>query len=87
MDSCGVSTNLSGFSRTGTDLAAFRTDEGALQLSLEEVDNDTVIPFLVPVPTLLAQVGQLLVITTSLPIGFLDIRFLVDSVQILVKTV
>jgi hypothetical protein len=37
--------------RLGTHLVALGADQGALELALEEVDNDTVVPLLVTLPT------------------------------------
>jgi len=67
-------------------LVALRTDKGALVLALEQIDNNTIVPLEVPVPRGVSQLDQLLV-SSTLPVRFLDVRFLHDTIQIFVQSV
>jgi hypothetical protein len=78
MDSCLISTILD--FRDLTYLVAFRTNERALQLALEEIHDDTVVPLLVPAPALFAQLSQLPVASSRFPIWLFDVWLLDDSV-------
>ena len=64
-----------------------RTDERALQLALEEINNNTIVTLLVSLPALLAELSKLAIASAGLPVGFLDVRLLLDPVEILVKAV
>lgn len=86
IDSC-KSFLVDVFTTLMTYLVTLGTNQGALQLPLEQIDNDTVVSLLIPVPALLPKLSQLLVATTRLPIGLLDIRFLQNPVQVLMQTI
>ena len=67
-------------------LLAHRTDKGALILALEQVDNNTIVPLEVPFPRDVGQFHQLL-ISSTLPVWLLDVRFLQNTVQVLVQSI
>jgi hypothetical protein len=69
-----------------TYLVTLRAYECTLVLSLEQIDNDTIIPLLVSLPGSLSMMDKLLG-STAIPIGILDIRLLQDAVEIFVQTV
>ena len=60
--------------------------ERTLVLSLEQIDNDTVIALLVSLPGSLSVLDELLG-STTIPIGILDVRLLQDAVEIFVQAV
>jgi hypothetical protein len=62
-------------------------NKGTHQLPLKQVHDDTIVPLLVTLPALLAELGQLALSPSSLPIRFLDIWLLDDPIQILVKSI
>jgi len=55
-------------------------------LALEQIDNYTIVPLEVPVPRGVSQLDQLLV-SSTLPVWFLDVRFLHDTVQVFMQPV
>ena len=67
-------------------LLALWTDKGALVLALEQIDNYTIVPLEVPVPRGVSQLDQLLV-SSTLPIRFLDVRFLHDTIQVFMQSI
>lgn len=86
MDSC-KSSLVDVFTTLVTYLVTLGTNQGTLQLPLEQVDNDTVVPLFVPIPAFLSKLSQLLVTTTRLPVGFLDIWLLQNPIQVLMQTI
>jgi hypothetical protein len=58
-----------------------------LQLALEKIHNDAIVALLVPFPALLAQFGELGRPASGLPVGLLDVRLLLDPVEVLVQPV
>lgn len=70
-----------------TDLAAVGADQSALQLSLEEVNDDAIVPLFISVPAFLCEQSEIFCITTVFPIRLLDVWLFLDPVQILVQSV
>lgn len=59
------------------------TDQTALELTLEEVDNDRVIPSLVIIPALLCD----FIVRHVVKVGHFNVRFLQNPIHVFVETI
>ena len=66
---------------------ALWTDQRALQLTLEEIYNDGIVPLFVAVPAFSTQFSELDVATSRLPIRLFDVRLLLDTIEIFVQAI
>lgn len=69
-----------------TNLLTLRTHQCAFILTLEQINDDAVIPLHIAIPRLLCQQHHLSV-PSSLPIWFLYVGFLQNTIKVLVQTV
>ena len=67
----------------GTYLLAFGTNQRALVLALEKVDNNAVVPFHVSIPGNICKFDKLLIAPTF-PVRLLYVRLLQHSIQVFV---
>lgn len=67
-------------------LLTFRTHQGALVLSLKQVDDHAIIAPHVSFPRLLCELHDF-PIAPSFPVRFFYVRFFEDSIQILVQAI
>lgn len=70
-----------------THLMTLWADKSTFQLTLEQIDNDTVVSLFVTCPACFTQLGEFSITSSRLPIWLFDVRLLLNTVQIFMQAV